>query len=285
MYDKIKSLTPDVQNIVVQKGTEPPFSGQYCTQKLAGNYICRQCGLALFRSQDKFDSGCGWPSFDDEIPNTVKRLADSDGRRTEILCARCNAHMGHVFAGEGFTHKNIRHCVNSMSLEFVEDTKVTNTDEAIFAAGCFWGVEHYFKKLGGVLKTEVGYIGGRISKPTYEDVCYKKTGHLEAIRVVYDTDKLNYEKCVQYFFEVHDPTQANGQGPDIGEQYLSAVFYYDNEEKKTVEKNIDFLKQNGVNVVTKLYPMATFWPAESYHQDYYAKTSKEPYCHFYTKRF
>ncbi len=174
--------------------------------------MCKQCGLALFRSQTKFHSGCGWPSFDEEIPNAVKSVPDADGRRTEILCARCNAHLGHVFAGEGYTAKSIRHCVNSLSLDFVSDNKVIDTQEAIFAAGCFWGVEYYFKKLPGILKTEVGYTGGSKQNPTYENVCNKNTGHYEALRVIFNPAVVSYEKVTKYFFEIHDPTQTDGQG-------------------------------------------------------------------------
>lgn len=285
MIIKTTSLIPLVLKIVRDKATEYPFTGEYTDLEQAGTYLCRQCGLALFRSQNKFHSGCGWPSFDNEIPTVVKRLPDQDGHRTEILCTRCDAHLGHVFTGEGFTNKNLRHCVNSASLDFVADLTVTDTEEAIFAAGCFWGVEYYLKKLPGVIKTEVGYTGGHQDNPTYEQVCAHQTGHLEAIRVLYDPSKINYETLSRYFFETHDPTQANGQGPDIGQQYLSAVFYYDDQQKYIVETLIAKLKNKGLNIVTLVLPVKTFWPAEDYHQDYYAKVVKEPYCHRYVKRF
>jgi peptide methionine sulfoxide reductase msrA/msrB len=282
---KTASLPDLILAVVKNKGTEPPFSGEYDNFGDSGTYLCRQCGLALFRSQTKFHSGCGWPSFDEEIPGAVKQTVDADGRRTEILCARCDAHLGHVFSGERLTAKNIRHCVNSLSLDFVSDLKVQDTEEAIFAAGCFWGVEYYFKKLPGVLKTEVGYSGGKRQQPSYEQVCSGSTGHFEAIRVVYDPSKITYEQLCKYFFEIHDPTQSNGQGPDLGQQYLSVVFYYDERQKQIALKLMQQLEAKGYHLATQLLPVSVFWPAEIYHQDYYQKTGKQPYCHHYEKKF
>lgn len=285
MILKASSLQPEILNIVRNKGTEIPFSGEYDELDQGGSYLCRQCGLALFRSQSKFHSSCGWPSFDEEISGAIRRSPDPDGHRIEILCRRCDAHLGHVFEGEGFTPKNIRHCINSLSLDFVTDPTVKDTDEAILAGGCFWGVEFYFKKLPGVMKTEVGYIGGRKNNPSYEEVCRGDTGYVESIRVLYDPEKLTYEKLVRYFFEIHDPTQKDGQGPDIGTQYLSNIFYYDATQKSIAESLITQLRNHGVRVTTQLLPMAIFWCAENYHQNYYQKTGKQPYCHFYAKRF
>jgi peptide methionine sulfoxide reductase msrA/msrB len=282
---KTASLTDTVLSVVEDKGTEKPFSGEYNDFGDVGTYLCRRCGLALFRSQTKFHSGCGWPSFDEEIRGSVSYKTDVDGHRTEILCSRCHAHLGHVFAGEGFTPKNTRHCVNSLSLDFVPNLEVTDTEEAIFAAGCFWGVEYLFKQLPGVLKTEVGYTGGHTREPTYQEVCSGDTGHYEAIRVVYDPSKVSYKKIVMYFFEIHDPTQQDGQGPDLGEQYLSVVFYYDAKQEQTAFALIEELTRLGFKVATRLMPVSTFWPAERYHQDYYAKNGHTPYCHIYKKKF
>lgn len=283
--DKTASLTPYQLSIIQNKGTERPFENNYDDFDQPGTYLCRRCGLALFRAQHKFHSGCGWPSFDTEIQNHVKREPDQDGQRTEILCARCQAHLGHVFTGEGFTAKNTRHCVNSVSLDFVPDHEVMDSEEAIFAAGCFWGVEHYFKKLPGVLKTEVGYSGGHVNDPSYQQVCNGNTGHYEVIRVLFDPHKINYEQVAKYFFEIHDPTQKDGQGPDIGEQYLTKIFYYDANQKAIAEQLIQKLQHQGLTIATKILPVKTFWPAEEYHQDYYVKTGKEPYCHHYVQRF
>lgn len=285
MILKTKSLPDIVLSVVQSKGTEKPFSGEYDDFGESGTYLCRQCGLPLFRSQTKFHSGCGWPSFDEEMKDAIVQKIDADGMRTEIVCARCAAHLGHVFVGEHLTAKNTRHCVNSLSLDFVSDLNVQDTEEAIFAAGCFWGVEYYLKQLPGVLKTEVGYTGGHQKNPTYQQVCSGTTGHYEAIRVVYDPTKINYEDLTKYFFEIHNPTQTSGQGPDLGQQYLSAIFYYDDEQKKIALKLMNELEQLGYRVATKLLPVSTFWRAETYHQDYYEKMGKEPYCHRYEKKF
>lgn len=285
MLLKTKSLPPHLLKIIRDKSTEQPFTGDYNNTDEAGTYLCRQCGLALFRSQTKFHSGCGWPSFDEEIAGNVSRLTDIDGRRTEILCARCQAHLGHVFQGEGFTQNNLRHCVNSASLDFVANLFVNDTEEAIFAAGCFWGVEYYFKKLDGVLKTEVGYTGGQKHDPSYEEVCSGTSGHFEAIRVVYDPQKISFEALTKYFFEIHDPVQTNGQGPDIGQQYFSVIFYYNEQQKILAEELKSQLERKNLKIATQILPVAIFWRAETYHQNYYSKTGKGPYCHHYTKRF
>lgn len=285
MIIKTASLPEDILHIVKEKGTEPAFSGEYNAIAQQGSYLCRQCGLALFRANDQFHSSCGWPSFDGEIAENVKMEIDADRVRTEILCARCYAHLGHIFKGEGLTHKNTRYCVNALSIEFVKDTLVKDTDEAIFAAGCFWGVEYYFSKLPGVLKVEVGYTGGSQTHPDYETVCQGHTGHYEAVRVVYDIEKLNYASVVKFFFEIHDPTQTNGQGPDVGEQYLSAIFYYNQNQKAICLALIDELTKRGFKVSTKVLPVQVFWKAENYHQQYYAKNGKQPYCHRYQKKF
>lgn len=284
MQLKTASLTPVVKDIIVNKHTEPAFSGEYEPSQQMGTYLCKQCGLALFRGDDQFHSGCGWPSFDNSIADHVRSTPDQDGKRTEIVCARCNGHLGHVFQGEYMTTKNIRHCVNSLSVEFVPDQSVLDSEELIVAAGCFWGVEYYFKKVPGVLKTEVGYTGGTINYPTYETVCTGSTGHVEALRVIYDPTKINYATLIKYFFEIHDPSQQNGQGSDIGPQYLSAIFYYDNFQKQTTEKIIAELAKK-IPVATTLHPVSIFWPAEKYHQDYYTKQQKIPYCHHYVKKF
>jgi methionine-R-sulfoxide reductase len=116
-----QKLTKEEESILIDKGTEMPFTGKYFAFWERGTYICKRCGAPLYRSESKFEADCGWPSFDDEIPGAVKRLPDPDGVRTEIECARCGAHLGHVFLGEGFTKKNARHCVNSISMDFIPD--------------------------------------------------------------------------------------------------------------------------------------------------------------------
>lgn len=283
--DKTASLTPAIRRIVNDKATEYPHSGQYNDIKTKGTYLCRRCGLALFRAESQFPSGCGWPSFDEDIIQSVKQQRDADGHRTEILCERCDAHLGHVFHGEYLTRKNTRHCVNSASLDFVPDSSVLDTEEAIVAGGCFWGVDHFLRLIPGVLKVEAGYIGGHVANPSYELVCFGNTGHYEAVRVVYDKAKTDYEAVIKRFFEIHDPTQRSGQGPDLGQQYQSAIFCYDDEQTKIAGSLINRLQQRGYKVATRLLEMAIFWPAEDYHQDYYAKHHKAPYCHRPEARF
>ncbi len=285
MHKKYKSLTAEEARVILHKGTEAPHTGIYTKHKEVGTYLCKQCGAPLYKSTHKFDSHCGWPSFDDEITGAVKKQLDADGRRTEIVCAHCGGHLGHLFKGEGFTRKNIRHCVNSISLSFeaatMEDTMVT----AIFASGCFWGTEYWMKTVEGVMNTEVGYIGGTSSNPTYEQVCSKNTGHAEAVKVTFDPQKTNFKTLAVLFFETHDPTQLNRQGPDIGEQYRSEIFYTTEEQKEIAAELIKELKNKGLDVVTRLTKAGTFWKAEDYHQDYYEKKGSRPYCHFYTRRF
>lgn len=283
MNYKAKTLPEEILAIVRDKGTEHPFTGQYEENDESGTYLCRVCGLALFRSRTKFNAFCGWPSFDQEVMGNVAYTKDADGERTEALCIRCKAHLGHLFKGEKFTPLNTRYCINSASLDFVSDTRVTDSEEAILAAGCFWGVEYYFKKLSGILKVESGYTGGALKHPTYEDVCRGDTGHFEAVRVLYNPEIISYEKVVKYFFEIHDFSQTNGQGPDIGEQYLSACFYYKESQRKIISMLIDDLKRKGHNVATQILPASIFWPAEGYHQNYYQKSGKLPYCHSYKK--
>lgn len=278
-------LTPAEEKVIVHKGTERPFTGQYYNFNEKGIYTCKRCDAPLYRSADKFDAGCGWPSFDDEIPGAVKHIPDQDGQRTEIVCANCGAHLGHVFIGENFTTKNTRHCVNSISMNFIPAKDTPKIELAIYTAGCFWGVEHYFRQAPGVITTRVGYTGGQTVNPTYKQVCSGKTGHKEAIEVTYDPTKTTYEELTKLYFEIHDFTQTDGQGPDRGEQYLSYIFYLDESQKKIAENLTTLLKQKGFKVATKLEKAGVFYPAEGYHQDYYTKTGKKPYCHFRRKVF
>ncbi len=157
--------------------------------------------------------------------------------------------------------------------------------KAYYAGGCFWGVEHLFQTQTGVVSAVSGYMGGHVDNPTYEQVCTGRTGHLEVVEISYDPDQVSFEELTKYFFEIHDPTQANGQGPDIGPQYLSAVFTGSDEEREITQNLIGLLEDKGYNVATKVLPVDKFWIAEDYHQDYYLKMNKQPYCHFYQKRF
>jgi peptide methionine sulfoxide reductase msrA/msrB len=283
---QFNDLTNAESVVINNKGTERPFTGKYTRTKENGTYLCRKCGAALYYSSDKFDSECGWPSFDDEIPGAVNRFPDRDGMRTEIECASCGGHLGHVFMGEHMTSKNVRHCVNSLSLDFVPaHLPAGRYGIALFAGGCFWGVEFFLQKAPGVFSVVSGYTGGQVRNPTYREVCTGNTGHAETVRVVYSPDKTSYEKLLKLFLEIHDPTQAGGQGPDMGDQYRSEIFYMNEEQKVIAERNINILKDKGIKVVTTVTKASEFYPAEAYHQDYYFNNGKIPYCHSYVKRF
>ena len=163
-------LTPEEKHVIIDKGTERSFTGKYFDFFEKGLYTCKQCNAILYKSEFKFESHCGWPSFDDEIADAVKKVPDKDGRRTEIICNNCDGHLGHIFTGEGYTEKNLRHCVNSISMNFIPENKY---ELAVFASGCFWGTQYIFQDVKGVLGTQVGYTGGSVSDPSYKEVCNK----------------------------------------------------------------------------------------------------------------
>ncbi|MCW8954922.1 MAG: bifunctional methionine sulfoxide reductase B/A protein [Sulfurimonas sp.] len=283
----IEQLSDEEKYVIINKGTERPFTGKYTDEKSSGIYTCKLCGTPLYDSSDKFSSSCGWPSFDDAIPGAVKRIPDADGRRVEIVCATCGGHLGHVFEGEGFTPKNTRHCVNSISLKLEKKSDAIDDklSRAYFAGGCFWGVEYYLRQLDGVKDVWSGFMGGHVKNPSYYEVVRTDTGHLETVEVIYDPSKVSFKQLARTFFEIHDPTQTNGQGPDIGPQYLSAVFTNNENETNTVRELISQLEANGYKVATQILPKREFYKADEDHQKYYTKKGSKPYCHGYTKRF
>ena len=282
--DYSKELTDFEKHVLFDKGTEAPGVGLYTNTAESGTYLCRNCRSPLFQSDAKFASSCGWPSFDDALPNAVTQLPDADGRRTEIVCTSCNIHLGHVFLGEGFTVKNLRHCVNSVSMVFEPNVQQTKAI-ALLASGCFWGTEYHFAKAKGVLQTRVGFAGGHVKNPSYKEVCNGKTGHLECVEVHYNPKEVSYETLLKLFFETHDFSQENGQGPDIGPQYLSACFCATEEERLSAVKLISQLKEKGFAVATQVRAAAEFFAAEESHQKYYFRHSKTPYCHVYRRVF
>lgn len=180
----------------------------------------------------------------------------------------------------------IASCSGQQAAKHKKTTSGTPPDAvAYFAGGCFWGVEHFLEKLDGVEDVDSGYAGGTTDAPTYKDVIYKSTGHLEVVRVRYHSKDVTYKTIAKTFFEIHDPTQTDGQGPDIGEQYRSAVFFTSEDQKGDAQELIKRLETRGYKVATELREFSKFWPAEEYHQDYYVKTGKAPYCHGRVKRF
>ncbi|NOZ46681.1 MAG: bifunctional methionine sulfoxide reductase B/A protein [Chlorobi bacterium] len=277
-------LSQEEKAVILGKATEKPYTGEYLNTSEKGIYVCRQCNAPLYKSEDKFDSHCGWPSFDDEIEGAVVHKPDADGRRTEIVCANCGGHLGHVFIGEGYTAKNTRHCVNSISMLFIPNNS-TDSETVYFAGGCFWGTEYHFKRVEGVIETSVGFAGGTIKNPSYKEVCTGQTGYAEVVAVTYNPSKVDYEKLAKLFFEIHDFTQVNRQGPDIGEQYRTEIFYTTEEQKNVSLKLIDELKRMGYDVATQVTSAGTYYMAEEYHQDYYEHKGTEPYCHIYKKIF
>jgi methionine-S-sulfoxide reductase len=158
-------------------------------------------------------------------------------------------------------------------------------EQAIFACGCFWGAQYQFERIKGVLRSTVGYIGGEKENPSYQEVKAHTTGHAEATQVEFDPEQVSYTDLCKVFFEIHDPAQTDGQGPDIGPQYRSEIFYLNETQKQEAEAVIDILRQKGHEVNTWLTPATTFWEAEDYHQHYYEKTGGEPYCHIRIKKF
>ncbi|MDR3322312.1 MAG: bifunctional methionine sulfoxide reductase B/A protein [Synergistaceae bacterium] len=253
------------RRVLLESETEQPNSGIYENFYENGMYLCRQCGLSLFRSESKFGCECGWPAFDDSIPDAVEKRADPDGVRTEIVCANCCGHLGHYFEGENFTSGNRRHCVNSLSISHIPSLK------AIFAGGCFWGVEDIFRNVPGVLLVTPGYSGGHTVSPTYREVCEGKTGCIESVLIDYDRDATDYRMLLHFFFEIHDPTQIDRQGPDTGLQYRSVVFYFDKEQKRIARETIDKLRSLGIEAATRVEPVRSFYPAEDYHRRYFEK--------------
>ena len=282
---KKNTLPPHVLNILDKQGTEMPGSGRYNLSTEAGSYLCRQCGLCLFRSTAKFISACGWPSFDEAMDHSIKYLKDKDGTRTEIRCGKCEAHLGHVFYGEAYTPSNQRYCVNSLALDLVKSSSVEQGAEALLAGGCFWGIEHLLKQGAGVIFTEVGYSGGHTLYPSYDSICEKNTGHFETTRIIYDPNVLSYEQLIKVFLEIHDPAQIGGQGHDIGPQYESAIFFYNEQQQQTAQALIHILEENNLQVSTQVLPAGIFWAAEEIHQEYLHKHPGTYSCHTKVKRF
>lgn len=308
-------LTPEQFQVLRSQGTERAFCGTLLDNKLQGVYACAGCGLPLFSSDSKFNSGTGWPSFFQPIApgNVVQERDATHGMvRTEILCARCEGHLGHVFE-DGPRPTGLRFCLNSLSLEFTPSDKVASladplaeqaisapatnatsaaasnppaggmsakTATAVFAAGCFWCTEATFEQLTGVSDVESGYAGGAKDTANYQRVCEGNTGHAEAIRITYDPGKISFDRLLDIFFDAHDPTQLNRQGADVGTQYRSTIFYVDEQQRQAARAKIDQLnkaKAFAPPIVTTLEPLVEFYPAEAYHQDYARNHLDQPY--------
>ena len=269
--DYFSHLSSEEKHILKDKGTEVSFTGEYNDFYEAGVFVCRACKNPLYESNTKFNSGCGWPSFDDEMAGAIVRYEDlSGGRiRTEICCANCDGHLGHVFAGEQITEKDTRHCVNSLSIRFKPNSQL---EKATFGAGCFWSVEKLFCETNGVYLARVGYMGGTTDMPTYNQVCSETTNHAEVVDLYFDPKRISYSELLTIFWKNHNPTTLNRQGVDSGTQYRSVVFYYNQQQQKQAEQvkkaqQVHF--EN--NIVTQIVLAQKFYRAEEYHQNYLKK--------------
>lgn len=282
-----KILTPEQFRITRLKGTEKPF-GETCPlppKGQSGIYQCVACGTDLFRYESKFESGTGWPSFWEPVsPLNILFVPDNSlgMRRTEVICSRCEAHLGHVF-DDGPPPTGKRFCINTMALKLAMLKKPGKTTEkATFAAGCFWGVEAAFRELKGVVSVKSGYTGGTLPNPTYEQVCSHKTGHAEAVEIEFDHQVVSYLELLDFFWSIHDPATLNRQGYDIGDQYRSAIFYHNPEQAKMalqIKEKLDKSDRFKKPIVTEIKPTGPFYIAEEYHQRYYEKKGIKPTCH------
>ncbi len=314
-----KKLDPLQYQVTQQCGTEPPFRNAYWDNKKPGIYVDIVSGEPLFSSLDKYDSGSGWPSFTRPLPGTqlVEKPDNSHGmQRIEVRSKVADSHLGHVFP-DGPKPTGLRYCINSAALRFIPVEKMaeegygdylepfikaglytpkpvanaapakaaaaSKTEIATLAGGCFWGMEEILRKIPGVLETTVGYTGGTTESPTYKEVCTGRTGHAEAVQVVFDPERLSYEELLGCFFRMHDPTTLNRQHNDVGTQYRSAIFYHSEEQRQIAEKVKARVNASGKwkrPIVTEITKAGKFWPAEEYHQDYLQKNPGGYNCHF-----
>lgn len=304
--EAVKRLTPEQYAVTQNDGTEPPFRNEFWDNKEPGLYVDVVSGEPLFASSDKFDSHSGWPSFVQPIEdeNVVTKSDASFGMvRTEVRSRHGDSHLGHVFDDGPVDRGGQRFCINSASLRFIPLHKLeeagygayvarikgeapaeeSSLKKAVFAGGCFWGMQDLYRKLPGVTKSRVGYAGGQTRNPTYRDVTTGRTGHAEALEIEYDPTQISYRDLLEFFFQIHDPTTANRQGNDIGTQYRSVIFVSDQSEADLAAEVIKEIEASGQwpgPVVTEVVQASPFYEAESDHQDYLLRIPNGYTCHY-----
>jgi peptide methionine sulfoxide reductase msrA/msrB len=304
--ERQQKLDPMQYRVTQDAATEPPFDNAYWDNHEPGIYVDVVSGQPLFSSLDKFDSGCGWPSFTRPLDDKgiVQKADDSLGmERTEVRSLLANSHLGHVFDdGPGPTH--LRYCINSASLRFIPLTEMAEagyadqlgpfvkaglikplpkSETAILAGGCFWGMQELLRKIPGVIKTTVGYTGGTVANPTYEMVSSQTTGHAEAVQVVFDPAKLSYGQLLGFFFRMHDPTVSLQGKNGVEPSHRSAIFYTSDAQKRIAERvkaQVDASGKWDKPVVTEIVEASVFYPAEEYHQDYFEMNGGGGSCHY-----